>query len=380
MTEPDHYHANLQRGSLLLDQDRPKEALPFLQAAIAANPHAAYGYAELARCWNEIPAQRGKAIGAIDRSIALEPNASYFYGRKGWFLVCLMKYRAAMTAAKQGLAINPTCPTSLNALANAHTKLNRWKKAEEVCRQILALNPYDAPGLNLLAQALRHQGKWKETREVVARLLADMPNNAFGHANAGFAALAACDHLRANEHFLTSLQMNPHFDLARRGLIQSLRARIWILRFNTRMICAINRPATFLNIVAGLAIVAVLFGLILGASILLDSFFPQKKGSLVGVLFMLPLLYLYLSGLVGLLGNFLLMFDPLGRHALTRQEKAKALVPAIAFLVVVFYLLAHHAWPIAAGLVAFFLLLALTIQFPLIRDRWQRRHEHEANS
>ena len=186
MPDLDAFNANIQRGSLLLDQNWPREALSFIQGAIAADPENPRGYAELARCWNGLPGQRSKVIPAIDAAIGRAPNVSFYYGRKGWYLVCQMRFHAALAAAKQGLAIDPACIHSLNATANAYTKLGRWREAEAACRRILEIDPDDDPGLNLLAQALRHRGKWKESRETVARLLAQMPNNAFGHANAGY--------------------------------------------------------------------------------------------------------------------------------------------------------------------------------------------------
>jgi hypothetical protein len=388
---PDHYHANLQRGSLLLDQDRPRDALPFLQAAIAANPDAAFAYAELARCWNDIPAERRKSIAAINRAIGLAPGVSYFHGRKGWFHVCLAQYRAAKNAADEGLAINPNCLTSLNALANAHTKLAQWKKAEDACLRILAINPNDAPGLNLLAQALRHQGKWKQSREVVARLLAQMPNNAFGHANAGYAALAAGDHLRANEHFRESLRMDPHFDLARRGLLASLRARIWILRLNMRVTAWLQSllPGTshqqryFIR-------VAIIAGC-LGLASVVDRISSHVSSEtfirflvpfvIVCMIFLVPLfIYVCLSSVTLFLSHFLLLFDPIGRHALRREEKMKAFLPPVLFFVVIAILLAAHAWSVAVGIVLFFGLLAFSIQYPLLRDRWQQRRARESES
>ncbi len=372
--EPHPFFANLQRGSMLLNANRPKDALPYFQAAIAADPDSPLGYAELARCYNELPGQRGKSIRAIDRAIALAPTTSRYFGLKGWFLVCLTHYRRAFTAAQQGLAINPICGQSLNALANAHTKLGQWKKAEAACLRILELNPNDGPGLNLLAQALRHQGRWKDARETVARILAQMPNNAFGHANAGYAALAAGDHLRANEHFRESLRMDPHFDLARRGLIQSLQARVWLIRFNLRVTAWVRRPPTLLNVTVSLLALAAIFAAMLYASILLDRFFPHT-GSLIGCFFLLPLFYIYLLIIVRFMSNFLLIFDPIGRHALTQQEKVKACLPALILVT----LILAHAWTVAAGVFAFLLLIAATIQIPLLKDRWQRRRENQSD-
>lgn len=387
MPEPSHFHANLQRGALLLNQNRPNEALPFLQAAIAANPDSPQGYAELARCWNEIPAQRWKAIGAIERAIALAPNSSFYHGRKGWFLVCLIRYRGAILAAQDGLALNPHCPQSLNALANAYTKLNQWKKAEQICRRILADDPSDTPGLNLLAQALRHQGRWKETREVVAQLLALTPNNAFGQANAGYAALAAGDHLRANDHFLAALRMDPHFDLARRGLLQSLRARIWTVRTNMRAVTFMREPVSAKRL---LILGAVLVGgaiAIGGITRGLDWIHPHAGGVFLGVVGGLLglasvglLLWIYLSGVVAMLGNFLLLFDPLGRHALKKEEKFRAVIPAILFGGAMIVFAADGLWIVAVIFTALFLVLAGTIQYPLLRDQRLRRRLEKSES
>jgi tetratricopeptide (TPR) repeat protein len=375
--EPDHYHANLQRGSLLLGQNRPREALPFLQGAVAANPDAPEAYAELARCYNALPAERARTIPAINRAIALAPNSSRYFGLKGWYLVCQMSFHPALRAAQQGLSLDPTCPQSLNALANAYTKLGQWN-AEAACRRILELNPYDPPGLNLLAQALRHQGRWKETRETVARLLANMPNNAFGQANAGYAALAAGDHLRANEHFRESLRMDPHFDLARRGLLQSLRARIWIIRTNMRIHAFLRRPITLLNVTVYIGCIMLFCGLVILCAALEGTLWGKVLGYVAACAFFGLLLYIYLSALVGLLGNFLLLFDPLGRHALNRDEKMKASLPAIAFFVIVLSLFIGKAWPLGVALIIFFALMAFTIQFPLLKDRWLRRREKQS--
>jgi len=379
VSDPAAYHANLQRGAVLFDQGRPREAIPFLQAAIAANPDQAQGYALLARCWNELPSERGKALGAMDRAIGLAPNVSSYFGQKGWIFVCLGRYQAALKVAGQGLELDPNCPHSLNALANGYTKLNQWKNAEKACLRILALWPDDNAGLNLLAQALRHQGRWKESRETVARLLAQLPDDSFGHANAGYGALAAGDHLRANEHFLESLRMDPHFDLARRGLLSSLRARIWIIRFNTRIMSSMQGPTTFLKATSVFIGIALIFWLVIRCAMLLNEWYPQLGTIVFGSIFGFLLLYIYLSVLTGLMGNFLLLFDPLGRHALTTEEKVKACLPALGFAFAMVYLVGMGGWLWALGFTFFLGLLAFSIEYPLMLDRRQRRLENRAS-
>jgi len=376
----DAFYPHLQRGILLRESNRPKEAVSFIQAAIAIRPESARAYAELARCWVEIPADRAKVIPAIDRAISLEPDESVYFGLKGWLHVCLGKYNPAIQAAYQGLGINPTCRQSLNALANAHTKLGQWKRAETVCLRILELDSTNEAALNLLAQALRHLGRWKESREVVEQLLAQQPNDAFGQTNAGYGALAAGDHLRANEHFREALRMAPDFDLARHGLIASLRARIWIVRWNMRITSILHRPGTFYNV--SLAVIAFVGGMILlgYTAKMLDKIYPHLGTFVFGGIFCLFLLYILCSVLIYILGDFFLLFDPLGRYAMTRDEKIKVCMPGAMLLILIGMVFSKGAWVIGLCLSFFVIALIFSIRYPLLKDRWQQRKEKQTEN
>jgi tetratricopeptide (TPR) repeat protein len=375
VSNPDAFYPTLQRGILLRESDRPQEAVAFIQAAIAIRPDSAQAYAELARCWAEIPLERANAIGAIDRAISLEPTESYYFGLKGWLYVCLDKYNPAILAAYQGLGLSPTCRQSLNALANAHTKLGQWKRAETVCLHILELDSDDTAALNLLAQALRHQGRWKESRVVVNQLLAQLPNDAFGQANAGYGALAAGDHLRANEHFREALRMAPDFDYARRGLLASLRARIWVVRWNMRMANSISRPATARDILWIMLAFAFVIWLGIKCAELLNDYHPRSGTLLFGGLFALVLAYVGCSALIYLLGDFFLLFDPFGRHAMTRDEKIKVCIPGMTLIVIIGMVFSKGGWGIGLCLSLFMAVLIFSIRYPLMKDRWMLRRQ-----
>jgi Tfp pilus assembly protein PilF len=374
------YHANLQRGILLLQQRRPQEAVKFLQQAIAEEPNQPQAYAELAQCWVSMPNEGYKALQAIDRAISLEPADSVYYGLKGWIFVCLDRYQPALNAARQGLALDPNCMQSLNAEANAHSMLHQWKKAEASCRRMLELNPYDNPALNLLAQALRHQGRWKESRVVVDQLLAQVPNDAFGLANAGHGALAAGDHLRANEHFLQALQMDPNLDLAREGLLNSLRARIWILRMAIRIGNFFRYAPTFRNLMVAVGTFwAVIFSVGL-ACFVLEKIHPGLGGSFLKWFCIGMLGGILWFAATAVLANFLLLFDPLGRHALTFEDKIKACMPGGGFLFAIAMIFFTPAWKLGVVLILLVVAMVLVIQFPLMKDRWLRWRERTALS
>lgn len=355
------YAANIQRGILLRNQRRYKEAAEFLCQAIETEPGKSMAYAELALCYNDWGGHGQKALDAINRAIALDPTNAQYHGLKGWILVCQNRYPAALRAATAGVELDPLNIMALNAQANAYTKLRNWKEAEASARRVLALNPNNAPALNLLAQALRLQGRGRESREVVARILALLPNNAFGHMNAGYAAMEVGDHLRANEHFLTSLQMNPHSDLARKGLLHSLRARVWIYRWHFRMATFLRRPATFGRI---LLLIVVIAGLGSLAGFLQE--YHRGWGSWLGILW---LMFVYMNLFSRLTGNVFLLADPVGRHALTRQEKTAAYFFAVLLGCILAISFQARAWSILGVISAILALFALSIYYPGIKDR-----------
>jgi tetratricopeptide (TPR) repeat protein len=365
MSEAVGYFANLQRGILLRAQQRPKESVDFIGKAIEADPQKAEAYAELALSLNDWGRHETRALQAIDRAIALEPGAARLHGLKGWILVCQRKFREALRVANQAVALDPVCITALNAQANAHTKLGQWKQAQASARRILEQNPNDGPALNLLAQALRLDGRGRESREVVARILSLLPNNAFGQMNAGYAALEVGDHLRANEHFLSSLRLNPHSEHSRAGLLQSMRARVWIYRWQLRINAFIRQPATFRRVLGTYGVILSLFPLGFGLEALHHGF---------GMIFTATwLASIYLSFTAGLTGDIFLLFDPMGRHALSWKEKRNAGLFAVLFLLLLVRWILTGNWVWVLMLTVYLSVFALSIFAPQLRDHWQRR-------
>jgi Tfp pilus assembly protein PilF len=361
------YTAHFQRGALLRSQRRFKEAGEFLGQAIAADPERAGAYAELALCLNDQGNQAAKAIQAIDRAIGLEPTNAHFLGLKGWILVCQFTYHEALRVANRAVETDPNNITALNAQANAYTKLGFWKKAENSTRRILALDVNDAPALNLLAQALRYQGRGKESQEAVDRLLSLLPDNAFGHMNAGYGALEAGDHVRANEHFLISLKMDPHCKLAQLGLLHSLRGRAWIYRVQFRLFSFLRQPASNLRV---LGIAALVVGVIL-AMMMLEAIYPGLGGWTISV----GLSYLFLSFFSRQAGDLFLMFEPMGRRALTLQDKVNACL--FAFVIALFLggAAMSQEWSVFLGILLYLGIFAFSILYPPIKDRWRRWKE-----
>jgi tetratricopeptide (TPR) repeat protein len=357
MNESPGYRANLQRGQLLRMSGRYREACQFFGEAIQADPQQAQPYLELALARSDMPGGKDASLQAIDRAIALEPVSSRFLGWKAVLLSQFNLNGEAVQVARSALELDPCNSNALLAQAHVSTNLDQWQRVEELTRRVLELDAHNVNALNLLAQSLRFQDRLDESNQVIEALFAFMPNDAAGHANAGYAALKVGDHRRANRHFLEALRSNPGSDHARRGLVQSLRTRIWIYRVNVRLIelCHSSQKRT-----------------------------PAARLTLVfvtlfscGLFFVLLILYLPISLSLQPLSNFFLLLEPTGRRALTKTERTWGLCTGLLTIALVAFLAVGHLSIFALLLGCHLGLFALGVYLPQWADlRRARREKH----
>ena len=348
------YQANLHRGQLLKEVGRYEEACRFFGEAISADPDQPQPYLEMALAKSELPGRREESLQAMDRAVALNPNSAFFLGCKAYLLAYFDRASEALEVRNRALEIDPSCYMALLAQANAYTKLARWSDVELSARSILQMNAEDCAALNLLAQSLRFQGRYAESRAVVKVILARVPNDPFGHANAGYEALKTGDHRRAIQHFLNALRADPHYDFARRGLLQSLRSRIWIYRLNFKLLMIFSNGGRALKV--ALIFLSLLTG---------------------GIFFGLLILYFPVAYSLQPLSNFFLLFNSTGRRALTKREQGQGLLTGIGACLVLFLL----AWTAVIGLeivlAGYLFLFALGVLIPQWVDAWDKRREEK---
>lgn len=336
-------HAHLARGQLLLRQGRYADAEAFFRDAIAAEPGNAYPYSELARCLLEQEGRKRDALGAIDRAIQLDPEASHHHALRSLVLGRLDRDAEALDAAGAAIALDPDDAFNYAVKANALAGLQRWAEAEEQCRQALAHDADNGFAANLLANVLRVQGKRGESELAAEKLLATDPENPHAHFNAGWTALQRHDHRAAEVHFREALRLDPDFEPARRGLLESFKARsafyraylgygFWMQRFT-------QKTQAFL--VIGL-LIAYNFG-----RRLLSALHPLAGLALL-VVYLGFVLWVWLASGIG---NFLVLLDPSARHALRDGERRTGLFTGGGFFLGIFVLALAAVWDSAPGLV-----------------------------
>ncbi len=303
-------HPQLLRGLQLKELGRYADAETAIRAALSHEPNDAFALHQLAGCQWQIPGRQKDALQTINEAISIEPNEPEHHVLRAFILCVLDRPKEALAAARMALGFNPTDTGAFAAEAQAHLQMENWPLAETAARQALALDADNSAAANQLAQALRLQNKQVENAAHLAGMLARDPDDAFTHANAGWAALQRDEHRQAETHFREALRLDPDFDYAREGLLNSFRARSPIYRAYLKYSFAMQRLGQG-------ARWAVIIGLYLAV-----RFAGKLPGGFVLVaLYFLFVLWVWVARGVG---NFILLFDRFARYALRPAEKTEA--------------------------------------------------------
>ncbi len=297
-------------------QGREAEAEAFLLEAITANPENAAAFCELAQCRLSIDGKKKSALDAIDRAISLAPTA-YYFAVKSMVLNALDRWNPAIEFADKAIGLDPHEPFHFYVKAAALAGQSRWASSEVECREALALDPDHGLAKNLLAIVLRMQGKKWETEVAVGQLLQEDPEDAWAHANAGWAALTNSDHRKAEEHFRESLRLDPGDEHARSGLLESFKARSPLYRAYLKYIFWMAR---FEKGTRWAIIIGIYVAFRIGRAVL-EAVHPLLAVALVFAY----LIFVFGGWLASGVGHLLVLADRSARYALNRREILEAL-------------------------------------------------------
>jgi tetratricopeptide (TPR) repeat protein len=231
----------LQRARLLLQVERPQEALRELTGVLADDPqdvdaHAlmALGYAQLKRY--------DEATASARQAIALAPDFAYVHYVLGTILCDRDRDKEALVAAREAIRLDPDDADHYGLEANCLAGLSRWKDMLQSAERGLALEPGNVRCLNLRATALRQMGRADDAADVLESALAERPGDPDTHTSYGYASLQRGQYHTAAQHFREALRLEPGHTSARAGLVEALKAKnplyrpiLWWLLWCSRM-------------------------------------------------------------------------------------------------------------------------------------------------
>jgi adenylate cyclase len=115
----------------------------------------------------------------VDRAVALNPNAAFAWGLRGWTYVLAGQPEEAIRSFERAIRQSPFdlwLSSRFTGMGIAFIGLGRFDEAVAAAKKALSENPAFSTAYRCLASALAHLGREAEAKEAAARLLELEPN------------------------------------------------------------------------------------------------------------------------------------------------------------------------------------------------------------
>lgn len=360
---------HLQRALLLQEQGRHELAEKELHQHLAAEPNDGFGRAALALSLLELE-RRDAAEKAAREAIGHAPDLAFAHYALARVLSDRNREAEAAAAIDEALRLDPA-DADYHAMkaAIAHDR-RRWADALAAAEAGLEFDPEHVACNNLRAMALTQLGRRAEAGATMDATLSRAPDNAFAHANKGWTLLHEGDRRQAMVHFREALRLDPTQDWARAGLVEAIKAGnpvyavmlkyfLWMARLPAGTQWAIILGGWFGNRLLG--------AVAKGNPELAPWLWPIRA---------VYLAFLLLTWLADPLCNLLLRLHPVGRHALTDEQKSAANwiggTLALALVALGLAIVLIRAWLFGLAIVCGLFALPLAGRFKCA-EGWPRR-------
>jgi tetratricopeptide (TPR) repeat protein len=304
---------HLERGKLLLSQNRVGDAEAEFKKALERNPNDGYAMGWLAECAIQ-QKQYAQALEMAEYAMQREPTSDfllYTYARSNFYNKKMAK---AEETIEQALALYPRDADFFLLRAHISFYQEKWQKALDSAGQGLEIEPENVNLINIRTQALIKLNRKEEAAATIDFALHKAPEDSYSHANKGWVALEQGKYDDAFRHFRESLRLSPENDFAKTGLKEAIKSKnilyrgmlkyfLWIAKMDSR-----NRWA-----------------FIIGAYILyrLIVYVAENNPAIAPLLYPLIAFYVLfaLSSWIALpLSNLFLRLHPIGKYALDKDE------------------------------------------------------------
>lgn len=309
--------SHYDRAFHFLQVGRYQQAEEELGRALTEDPEDATALSILALCRLR-QEDRDRAQELVERAIHLEPHESFGHFVRGEILLDRRRHDEALDACGEALDIDPHDFHVWFLIARIHADKNRWEDALGALDRALEIDPEDEDARGLKAIVLAQLGRADEAAQVAQEALGAGPESSFARSAAGFAALHAGLFPVAREHFTEALRLDPTNESAQAGLVESIKATNPLYRWFLGGVLWLQRAGGRFQM-----------GLIIGAWLLvrvlnnLEDDHPALE-PWVGPITIVYVGFVLLTWFAAPLSNLALRLHPLGRHALSREQRAQA--------------------------------------------------------
>ena len=332
----------LERADLLLQQDRHRDAEISIKQALEQEPENDHALSLLTRCYFD-QKKLDEGIETILRAIAIDPENSFYF-----YLLAFGYYQkdaafAAIDNLNKALQLNPYAAEYYGLLAYVLIDEKEFQKALDKANEGLAIDAENITCLQARSRALNKLNRIDDAIETMQNALAQDPDNESTHATVGWNFLEKGRHQESAKHFREALRIDPNHTSSKAGLKESLKSKLapyrWLLQYSFWVHNKGKNLKTILPI-ALYIIFRVLISLTKG---------NDNTEGLALALLAIYLLFVVTSWTINSIANFMLLFHPDGKYAVTNTERWSAIAVVSAMMTGLIILILSEASEISAG-------------------------------
>ena len=360
----------LERAGLLLEQGRHRDAETQIRQALQLEPENPRAFGLMARCHLENQ-KYDDAIQAIGTAITLDPQNSFYFYLLGFAYLRKDQVPQASLNLLRAIELNPYVAEYFGLLGYVYLRKKMFEQALKTADDGLALDPGNLTCLNARSIALNKLRRTEDAISTMQSALAEDPDNEATHTTVGWNLLERGRNREAEQHFMEALRISPNFGDAKAGLKEALKSRILLYKWFLQYSFWVHNKGRNFRIALPIALY-VTFRILLYVSG--QNSYTEGLAWMIGGLY---LLMVVVSWTIGSIANFVLLFNKVGKYALTATERwsaitvVAALVAGLATLAVSSFTSLASGTPyeeslFVAGLICISLALPLgSVSYPL---------------
>ncbi len=349
MNTAEHY---LEQGVRLRTTNKPQEAIAELTKALDLEPTHEFVLAELVLCYLAL-SDYTSANFFTDEICHYHPKSALGVYLKATMALQKDQLAVAEDYIRQAIQLNPFVAEFWAVLSAIFIQRKSWNEALKYVHKGLELEPDNNACLNYQTICLNQLGHTELLQDSMEETLYNNPNDAFSHANIGWALLQNQEVEQAKTHFAEALRLDPNMKFARHGMIESIKSQNWIYRQFLAF-------SFFLSKHNGLVQLAIIIGLMMGANYLGDL---SDQYPWILPIYLLVVVVFYVSWIIEPLGNLFLRLNKFGNLALSPTEKRASEIVGIGLVGGIASTVYYFATGATVGWIG--LLFCFTIIIPL---------------
>ena len=304
----------LERARLLIQHNRPQQAIEQLAQLLALDPDSSEGHALMALCMTYDRDRWHDATREAEQAIHLAPDFGLAHYALAVVLEKRNRHADALVAVREAIRLEPSQPHFSGLAASLHAQQAQWQEALDVASQGMQVDPDDESCAAMRSLALERLGRTSDAVHEADAAVARNPDSAEAHSMRGWTQLQNGNYTQAQDSFREALRLNPNYEFARSGMIQALNSNHLLFRL-------VFRFYSFLGRMAQGAQWAIIIGLFVGMRILrqLGNQYPNLQPYITPIS-VLYLGFCLLSWIANPLFNTFLRFHPFGKFLLSKKQ------------------------------------------------------------